>query len=177
MPGILQEIDSSILIWIQEYLRVDGITPIIKLITTLGNGGMIWIVSAIVLLFFKSTRKLGILALLSLLICFLITNVMIKNIAARPRPFDMVSEIIPLVREPMDYSFPSGHTSSAFAVCWLYYRYMKRCKWLPLVSALLMGMTRMYVGVHYPTDVIAGAVIAIAVSEMIWRKFYINCDI
>ena len=106
----LQQLDMNILLWIQEHLRIDALTPFWKVITFLGNAGWFWIVLAVALLVPKKTRRTGIAALLSLAVGFLITNVLLKNIVARPRPFDAYTEIIPLITRPTDFSFPSGHT-------------------------------------------------------------------
>lgn len=84
----LQQIDMSILLWIQEHLRADALTPFWKVITFLGNGGWFWLVLAAGLLVCKKTRLTGIAALLSITVGFLLTNVLLKNIVARPRPFD-----------------------------------------------------------------------------------------
>ena len=91
----LQQIDMSILLWIQEHLRADALTPFWKVITFLGNGGWFWLMLAVGLLVYKKTRLTGIAALLSITVGFLITNVLLKNIVARPRPFDAYTEIIP----------------------------------------------------------------------------------
>jgi len=100
----LQQIDMSILLWIQEHLRADALTPFWKVITFLGNGGWFWLVLAAGLLVYKKTRPTGIAALLSITVGFLITNVLLKNIVARPRPFDAYTEIIPLITKPTDFS-------------------------------------------------------------------------
>lgn len=112
---ILQEVDIDILLWIQEHLRVDVLTPLWKVITFLGNGGWFWIVASVLLICFGKTRKAGITAVLSLALGFLITNLLLKNIVARPRPFDSYAQILPLITKPTDYSFPSGHTCASFA--------------------------------------------------------------
>ena len=112
----LQQLDMNILLWIQEHLRVDALTPFWRAVTFLGNGGWFWIVLCVLLICFGKTRKTGVTAALSLLSGFLITNLLIKNAVARPRPFDTYTQIIPLITRPKDYSFPSGHTCASFAV-------------------------------------------------------------
>ena len=104
----LQQLDMNILLWIQEHLRVDALTPFWRAVTFLGNGGWFWIVLCVLLICFGKTRKTGVTAALSLLSGFLITNLLIKNAVARPRPFDTYTQIIPLITRPKDYSFPSG---------------------------------------------------------------------
>lgn len=105
-----------------EYFIVDTGTfenrcpdPILESDHFPGNGGWFWLVVAAVLLISKKTRRTGSAALLSIAIGFLITNVLLKNMVARPRPFDAYTEIIPLITRPTDFSFPSGHTCASFA--------------------------------------------------------------
>lgn len=96
----LQQLDMNILLWIQEHLRVDALTPFWRAVTFLGNGGWFWIVLCVLLICFGKTRKTGVTAALSLLSGFLITNLLIKNAVARPRPFDTYTQIIPLITRP-----------------------------------------------------------------------------
>ena len=162
---ILQEVDMNILLWIQEHLRVDVLTPLWKVITFLGNGGWFWIVASVLLICFGKTRKAGITAVLSLALGFLITNLLLKNIVARPRPFDSCAQILPLITKPTDYSFPSGHTCASFACALVYLRMMPEKFGVP--SVILAGMvafSRLYLGVHYPGDVLAGFLVAVFTS-------------
>ena len=129
----LQQLDMNILLWIQEHLRVDALTPFWKAVTFLGNGGWFWIVLCVLLICFGKTRKTGVTAALSLLSGFLITNLLIKNAVARPRPFNTYTQIIPLITAPKDYSFPSGHTCASFAVALVCLRMLPgKLIWLPL---------------------------------------------
>ena len=109
-------------------------------------------------------------AALSLLSGFLITNLLIKNAVARPRPFDTYTQIIPLITRPKDYSFPSGHTCASFAVALVCLR-MLPGKWgiLPVVLAGMIAFSRLYLGVHYPGDVLAGFLVALLTSTVACR--------
>ena len=135
----LQQLDMNILLWIQEHLRVDALTPFWRAVTFLGNGGWFWIVLCVLLICFGKTRKTGVTAALSLLSGFLITNLLIKNAVARPRPFDTYTQIIPLITRPKDYSFPTGHTCASFAVALVCLR-MLPGKW-GILPVVLAGMT------------------------------------
>ena len=169
----LQQIDMNILLWIQEHLRIDALTPFWKVITFLGNGGWFWLVAAAVLLIPKKTRRVGITALLSITIGFLITNVLLKNIVARPRPFDAYTEIIPLITRPTDFSFPSGHTCASFASAFAIYRckevFPKKWRIAAMVLATLIALSRLYVGVHYPTDVLGGLIVGLFSGWAGWK--------
>ena len=167
---ILQQLDRNLLLWIQENLRADFLTLFWKGITFLGNGGWFWIALGVVLLFFKKTRNAGIASLLSMALCFLITNVMLKNIVARPRPFDTYAEIIPLITRPRDYSFPSGHTCASFASACICFRMLSRKMGVPaLILAAMIAFSRLYLGVHYPTDVLGGFLIALLGSTVMYH--------
>ena len=125
---------------------------------------------SVLLICFGKTRKTGVTAALSLLSGFLITNLLIKNAVARPRPFDTYTQIIPLITRPKDYSFPSGHTCASFAVALVCLR-MLPGKWgiLPVVLAGMIAFSRLYLGVHYPGDVLAGFLVALLTSTVACR--------
>lgn len=163
--GRLVSIDGSILLWIQENLRVNALTPIVKFITSLGNVGMIWIVITLVMLIMKRTRRVGLMCACSLMLSLLINNVLIKNIVARTRPYEAIQAIRPLVALPIDYSFPSGHSAASFACAWVMLRKLPHKYGIPAaVLAICIALSRLYVGVHYPSDVLAGIVSGIVFS-------------
>lgn len=158
----IHNIDAQILLFIQQYLRSDLFTWFWKGVTFLGEGGWFWIVLGLILLFPKKTRKAGITALLALAIGALITNLGLKNLVARVRPYDAVEGLAPLVARLKDYSFPSGHTCASFACAGVYYKsYPGKWGKATLVLAVLIALSRLYVGVHYPTDVLAGGIVGV----------------
>lgn len=166
----LQQIDAAILLFIQENLRIDAMNGIWKFVTFLGDGGWFWIALSLVLMIPKKTRRIGVASMLSIAFCALITNILIKNIVARPRPFDAVEAIVPLINRPWGYSFPSGHTCASFASALILLRMApKRYGVAAVVLATLIGFSRMYVGVHYPGDVMAGFLVALFGSAVIYR--------
>lgn len=178
MPQWITSIDFNILLFIQERIRAQWLTPIVVFITSLGNAGIFWIVLSCILLVPKKTRKIGCLGILALLGSLLINNLLLKNLVARTRPYDAFASLIPLVAKPVDYSFPSGHTGSSFAAA------CAMCRGLPkwagralLLLAALIGLSRLYVGVHYPSDVLAGMLtgmlsgfLAVPVGRMLEMK-------
>ena len=128
-------------------------------ITSLGNMGLVWIVLAAVLLALPKTRRLGAAVAISLVLELLLCNLMLKPLVARPRPFDVNTAVELLVARPHDFSFPSGHTGAGFA-CVGALLFSRSKLWIPtLVLAALMGFTRLYLYVHDPTDVLAGALL------------------
>lgn len=131
-------------------------------ITSLGNAGIIWIVLAVVLLILPKTRKTGIIVAAALLMDLILCNLILKNLVARVRPYDVNTAIAILIKKPLDFSFPSGHTAASFAAMTaLFLAKMKKTWIAALVLAVLIAFSRLYFYVHYPTDVLGGAVVGI----------------
>lgn len=166
----IQQLDGEILLLIQRYLRTDMLTPFMKSVTFLGNGGWFWILCAVVLLAVPKTRKTGYAVALSLIFGAIVTNLLLKNIVARPRPFAEIEALIPMITKPKDFSFPSGHTTASFAVALVMLRMLPKKFGIPaVVLAALVAFSRLYLGVHYPTDVLTGFVIALVGSMLsVW---------
>ena len=161
MPNFIQQLDEQALVWIAEHLRCGLLDPLMKLYTQLGNTGMLFIVLGIALLFFKQTRKAGFSALCAMLIGLIVVNFTIKPLAARERPWLVIENFLNLVPEHDPNSFPSGHTNAAFAFAVAVCMSAPK-KWMKITAvcmAAVMGLSRLYVGVHFPSDVLAGAAI------------------
>lgn len=158
MPAALSAWESGILLWFQNFVRNDLTDPIVSLFTHLGDKGWFFILLTALLLLHPKTRRVGLATALGLLCSLLFTNVALKHLFQRPRPWVSFPAIVPLVTEPDPNSFPSGHTSAAFAFALAYVRSGSKrwAKIAAVVLAALMGLSRLYVGVHYPTDVLAG---------------------
>ena len=155
------QFELSFLDNIQSYLRCDFLDAVMPVITTLGNGGVIWIVCAVVLLLIPKTRKIGVVLAVSLAIEALCCNVILKPLAARIRPFDMNTAVQLLISPPTDFSFPSGHTGAAFAAASALF-FCKNRLWIAaLVLAILIAFSRLYLYVHYPSDVLGGILLGI----------------
>ena len=149
--------EAQILLWIQENLRFDFLTPLMKFITTLGNSGIIWIIIAAILLIVPKTRKVGLLCALALFGSLLINNIILKNLVARIRPYEVIDGLQLLVANAHDFSFPSGHAGSSFAAAVVLYKKLPKKFGIPaLVLAFLISFSRLYVGIHYPSDVLVG---------------------
>ena len=166
----IQGLDGNILLFIQEHIRQPWMDGFWKAVTHLGDAGLFWIGLAVVLLIFKKTRKAGFAALFALGIGALITNVAVKNIVARVRPYEVLPELVRIIEKQHDFSFPSGHTCASFAAaCALYHALPRRWGIPCLVLAALISFSRLYVGVHYPSDVLAGALIGIFAGWAGWK--------
>ncbi|MCR5539764.1 MAG: phosphatase PAP2 family protein [Ruminococcus sp.] len=154
------EMDGQFLLWIQENIRTDALTPIVKGITYSANGGAILIAAALILMIIPKTRKLGFLCAAALVFNTLICNVILKNIIARVRPYEVIDDLKLMVGKQNDWSFPSGHASGGFCMSTVIFREAPRKIGIPvLIFALLISLSRLYVGVHYPSDVICGIIL------------------
>ena len=173
MLETLLNLDGAFLLFLQESVRNPILNSIMIFITSLGDEGVIWIVATILLLIPKKTRKAGIMSAVALLGSLLINNNIIKNIVQRPRPFVTFTDLEIIIPTPSEFSFPSGHTSSSFAAAAVFYRHLPKKLGLPsVILAGLIGFSRLYVGVHYPTDVIAGVIMGILLSYL--AEFLVN---
>ncbi len=178
MLSYLQFLDEQFLLFVQNTLRFSPILDNIMIfITSLGDGGILFILLSCVLMLFKKTRRIGFFALLSLALGALCTNVALKQIISRPRPNITIEALMPLLPSHDPFSMPSGHTTAAFAWCTAIYLQVKN-KWYThalMVFAALMGISRVYVGVHYLSDVIVavfvGTFSAIAVCAFAKSAF------
>lgn len=162
--------DKAVFEWVGQifdYGISSVISPIMTFITHLGDDGIIWILLAILLMIFKKTRKVG-FAMAGALICMMVcNNLILKNLFARTRPFNLEEWqgwfVFPeLVKRPSSFSFPSGHTSSAFAAATALASSKKAGFIIPgFILAALIGFSRIYVHVHYCTDVLFGALFGV----------------
>ncbi|MDD5823322.1 MAG: phosphatase PAP2 family protein [Firmicutes bacterium] len=166
--------DGQLLIAIQNLLVHDALTPIMRAITMLGEVGIFWIALCAVLTMFRKTRKLGLLAALSLLIGFLVCNVWLKPMIDRARPWELFEGVRRLAPDPGDASFPSGHTTSSFATAMAVYLNCVRCGFkrsygvAALTLAGLIALSRLYLGMHFPSDVLGGIAIGIASAFIVY---------
>lgn len=159
------ELEEQILLFVQDHMRTPLLTPVMKGITLLGDMGAVWIVISMGLCLSKRWRKTGVTGLCAIGLSVMINNVFLKNLIGRARPFDVIQNLVPLITKPTDYSFPSGHTACSFAVAFLLLRKLPKKYGIPcLILAGLIGFSRIYLGVHYMSDVLAGAVSGIVLS-------------
>ena len=160
--------EEEFLLYLQNNVRTEFLNHVMQFFSFLGNYGWFWIVLCIVLIAVKKTRPIGIIAAASLVASLLIVNGIIKPVVSRTRPFVSIEELTLITRKPHDSSFPSGHTSSAFVVsCAITWCLSGKKKWIGvilIIIASLIAFSRLYLGAHYPTDVIAGLLLGITIS-------------
>ncbi len=162
----LNLLELPILDWIAQHLHCPFLDFLMPLITMLGDHGIFWIAVAVILLLFPKTRKLGLMLGGAFALGGIFGNLILKNAFARIRPYDLEAAMFTadqlLVHALSDFSFPSGHTLiCAEAASVLMLRARKPWGWIAAVSALLVMFSRLYLYVHYPTDVLCGAILGI----------------
>lgn len=169
---VLQQMDASILLFIQDNIRNAALTPIMTGITHLGDKGILWIVLSVILLIPRRTRRAGVLSIAAMVITFLICNMWLKNYVARTRPYEVINGLQLLVAKADDFSFPSGHASSSFAAAVSIWKNTnKGFGIICIIMASLIAFSRLYIGIHYPSDVIAGLIIGTLVALILFWIF------
>lgn len=158
--------DLPILEWIQAHLQSGFMDKFMPFITIFGDGGIFWIAWSVLLILFPRTRKIGLGMGFALILGLLVCNVTLKPIIARPRPYDFqlseFAKTIPLLVEAQhDFSFPSGHTIASFEASVVLLKNSKKMGIPAIILAILIAFSRMYLYVHYPTDVIASVFLGI----------------
>ena len=167
------KMELQILDWIQQMRTPVGDVWMV-FISRLGNAGMIWILFTCLLLMIPRTRRWGAALAVALCLDAIICNILLKPMVCRIRPCDVNQTVQLIIARPADYSFPSGHTAASFAaVAALYFAGVKKWWKITLPLAILMAFSRMYLYVHYPTDVLGGLIIGLLcgwIADMIIQK-------
>ncbi|MBU3182183.1 phosphatase PAP2 family protein [Clostridium psychrophilum] len=179
MIALIQKFDSSILLYIKDNMHGLIMDKIMVISTYLGNGGIVWIIIIAILLISKKYRRIGLMALAALILSTILGDIVLKNVVKRIRPSSTIPAINLLISNPLSYSFPSGHTTSSFAVAGVLTRYFKSYALEFFSLASLIAFSRLYLYVHYPTDVLGGIVLGLICSGIIIFLFdkvsCINC--
>lgn len=171
MPEFINNLDFSALYWVQEHLRCGFLDGFSAFLSVAFNGGVAWFVIIAVMLFFKKTRVAGAMMMVSILLTFLVGELALKNIIGRVRPCNQDLSVILAVERPSAFSFPSGHTGSSFAAATALFLCNKKWGVTALFFAIIIGLSRIYLFVHFPTDVLAGAVLGSLCALTVWFVF------
>lgn len=159
--------DLPILDWLQAHLQCGFLDVLMPIITLFGEDGIFWIACAVVLLILKKYRKTGLGMAFALILGLVVCNMTLKPLIMRPRPYDFQAEnfgitIKLLVDGLHDYSFPSGHTIASFEAATVLLLNNKKLGIPAMILACLIAFSRLYLYVHYPTDVLVAIVLGIA---------------
>ena len=156
--------DFSILDLIRNNLSCEALDTVMPIITFFGSTALLWIAAAVIMLIMRGYRKNGIMMCVGLALCLLIGNLILKNIIARDRPCWINEDVMLLVSNPADYSFPSAHSMTSFAAAVVLFHTDKRLGVAALIMAALIAFSRLYLYVHFPTDVLAGILMGTALG-------------
>ena len=155
--------DLPVLDWIQANLKSSIMDTVMPIITVFGDAGIFWMVIAALLFIFPKTRRTGLGMAIAMMIGLIVCNVTLKPLVARIRPYDLQAELgvtIQLLGERMhDFSFPSGHTIASFEAAVVMLKNSKKMGIPAMILAVLISFSRLYLYVHYPTDVIASVIL------------------
>ena len=162
----IQNFDFSLLNTIQEIFKCGFLDGLIPILTHLGHG-VIWSVFAVIFLFTKKYRFNGLAIISALLITVVISEFIIKPLFMRERPYLSNPEILLLIPEPSGTSFPSSHTSTSFAAAIQFFGINKKAGICAVILAALIGFTRLYLYVHFPTDVLTGALLGTIIGIIV----------
>ncbi|MDO5564132.1 MAG: phosphatase PAP2 family protein [Eubacteriales bacterium] len=152
------------------------LTPIMKVFTYSANSGAIWIVLCLIFLIIKKYRKIGIVMAFALIIDVFLVNICLKNMIHRIRPYEINLLVDILIKKPNDFSFPSGHTAASFAICSsIFMIKQKKLFFVTLIISIIISFSRLYFYVHFPTDIIGGALCGI-ISGILSYFIYIKIE-
>ena len=167
--NFITETELLILDFIRDHLSCKFLDFIVPKFTSLGNAGLCWIVLAVVFMFFKRYRRCGILMITGLLLGVILGNGILKNVIARERPCWINSNVQLLISNPTDYSFPSGHTLSSFVSATVILINHRKFGIFAMIFATLMGLSRIYLYVHFISDVIFGAALGMLLAYLVCK--------
>ena len=153
-----------------QTLRTPLLDQLMLYMTAFVGDGEVVVAFGVVLLCFKRTRKAGMTLLIAMLIAFLLSSLGLKKLFARIRPCNINMAVDMLVARPQSYSFPSGHTTQAFALFMsMYFAKMKKLFLVTACIGLVICFSRMYLYVHFPTDILGGAVVGTLSAYLAWK--------
>ena len=165
----ITEIDFLILDFIHNNLSCKPLDMFFVFFTHLGDGGIVWILTGLILICTKKYRRCGVVMLCALAFGFITGNLIIKPLVARPRPCWINDTVRLMIEVPHDYSFPSGHTLSSVICCTTLGLYNKKFLFFALPLTIFIAFSRLYLYVHFPTDILCAALYGVIVSSLAFK--------
>ncbi len=162
----LNQYELPILHALQDLLQCKALDVFFSTVTKLGDSGIFWIILSIVLMLFKKTRKTGLTVAISLVIGLILCNLTLKPLIARTRPYLADPSLILIIPPESEFSFPSGHTVCSIESAVAIFLHNKKWGVPAIILAVLIAFSRLYLTVHYPTDVIFGAILAVGIGML-----------
>jgi undecaprenyl-diphosphatase len=168
MVEFIKNMDWAVLYWIRDTFHCPALDYIMPKITSLGDKGFIWILTAFVLLCIKRYRKYGITLFVGLLAGAIVGNLFLKNLIERSRPNWIEQTITLLIANPTDFSFPSGHTLASAIAATILTMSNKKFGYIAIPLACLIAFSRLYLFVHFPSDVLGAAIIGSFIGALVF---------
>lgn len=164
---IIYSIDNAVVSFMQS-IQNSFLNFIFDIFTVISEKGLVWIALGIFLVAFRRTRKIGIYYALSLAVAFSLSELVIKDLVCRERPFIQDESLKLLISPPSGYSFPSSHSASSFASAAALFLHNRKYGLIALIAAFLIALSRVYFTVHYLTDILGGALLGALVAIIVY---------
>lgn len=165
------DLDIEILEYVQTLSGNPVVDGFMVFMSKIGDNGIVWIMLSMILITSKKHRKAGIMALSALVLSTLFGELLLKHLIGRQRPFEDHEMFKALIETSSVYSFPSGHATSSFAVAgtvaWIFRKYSP----LLLGAAALVSLSRVYLFVHYPSDIVAGMILGLGCAAIVIQLY------
>ena len=152
-----------------QALRTPALDGVMRFFTHLGDSGFVWLALTALLLAFRRTRRAGWVLAAALLFDAVLCNILLKPMVGRIRPCDILTEVELLIPRPADFSFPSGHTLSSTIAATILTKTDRRFGYVAIPLAVLITLSRLYLYVHFPSDVFAAALLGLLIGELTFR--------
>lgn len=169
MLYFIEKLDIFIAGFVSNFINTPLLDDVMVFVTRLADSGAIWIIMGALLLCFKKTRRCGFVMLLTLLCAFLISEYLVKPIFMRPRPFEVLESIRLIIPKPSGASFPSSHTTISFASAMVLFKFNRSYGIYALILAFFIAISRVYLGVHFFTDILIGALLGTAIGFISYK--------
>lgn len=165
----IENLDIHLIQWMDAHIHNFLLDQVMPWITCLGNNAILWIITGVLLLTIRKYRKAGLMIFATIILYTVLGEVILKPIIQRPRPFIDMPNLHLLIPKPASFSFPSGHAAGAFAICSILAKLFRKFGILFFILAAAIALSRVYLHVHYPSDIIAGAFLGLGCAEIVWR--------
>ena len=168
MLETIQALDSALVLQVQDAVRTPFLNAVLVPVSRAGDLGIFWNSVCVLLLLRRKTRRGAVVTLCGSATEYVVCEQVLKRIFLRPRPYLVLEGLVCLVPPESSTCFPSGHAASSFVCAYLLMRSFGKWGALAYIPASLIALSRVYVGVHYLSDVLAGMALGTLVGAAVW---------